>query len=371
MAVSKRKIRAVEMVAKGLVRESSDSGFLVRSEKDESKWYRVEWKHNRWVCECEDFRRRGRTCKHIYAVMYWQLVQNAVSGCEMLKYPACPECGRFDEVVKCGMRYNKSGPVQRYQCKRCGVKFTDRSGFHGMKNSARVVAAALDLYFKGLSLRQISQHLKHAFGVEVSHVTVRNWVKKYVMLVDSFLSDLKLPTSERWHADETVVKVEDRHMLIWTLIDSETRMIIATNVSKYRGVEEALNLLKKGREIVHSPPDEIVTDGLKSYRKAVEELFEGRDIIHVQSSLRKGLNNKIERLFRDLKIRSKISGFRSEEGVEIFADGYRIHHNFLRAHQSLNNKTPAQAAGLIEDELSWLDLIRLASRKTGREDSKG
>jgi len=357
--VSKRKARAVEIVAKGLVEKVSESKFLVKSESRD-KWYEVEWQQKRWVCSCPDFSKRGRACKHIYAVMYWQFVQNVAVSCEKLTHPSCPNCGGF-EVVKCGLRRNKFGPVQRYLCKNCGKKFTDRTEFRGMRKSALAVAAALDLYFKGLSLRQISHHLKNTTGIAVSHITIRNWVKKYVKMIDSFLTNLKLPNSERWHADETVVRVEDRHILIWTLLDSESRMILATYISKYRGVDEALNLLKKGKEVVGKSPDEIVTDGLKSYGKAVS-VFDG-ETIHVQSSLRKGLNNRIERLFRDMKLKSKISGFRSEDGVKVFADGYRIYHNFIKPHQSLNDKTPAEIAGLVEGELSWLDLIRRSAKR--------
>lgn len=368
--MSKRKKRAMDIVARGLVKRISESKFLVGSESKEDRWYEVAWQSNRWMCGCPDFEKRRKACKHIYAAMYHQLVQNVALGCSKLSVNSCPKCGKADEVMKSGFRYNKSGPVQRYYCRRCNVKFTERSGFQGMKKSATVVAAALDLFFKGLSLRQIAQHIKHAFGVEVSHVTVRNWVKKYVKLIDEFLSDLKLPNSKRWHADETVIKVNDRHMLIWSLLDSETRMILATHVSKYRGVEEALELLKKGKELAENTPDEIITDGLTSYIKAVEKTFAEEQVIHIQSSLRKGLNNKVERLIKDLKAKSKISEcFHSEEGLKTFVDGYRIYHNFVKEHQSLGNKTPAQTAGLVKNKLNWLDLIAFASSKSKNHDN--
>ena len=45
--------------------------------------------------------------------------------------------------------------------------------------------------------------------------------------------------------------------------------------------------------------------------------------------------------------------------------GYQIYHNYIREHQGLNNKTPAEASGIkIEGENKWLTLIQNAKLKT-------
>ena len=102
----------------------------------------------------------------------------------------------------------------------------------------------------------------------------------------------------------------------------------------------------------------MVTDGLKSYETAVEQEFS--DVIHVQSSLREGMNNKMERFFKELKRRVKsLESFKTSEGAKTFAEGYSIFYNFIKEHQSLNNKTPAQFAGIINNR-NWLELIQRA-----------
>jgi len=46
-------------------------------------------------------------------------------------------------------------------------------------------------------------------------------------------------------------------------------------------------------------------------------------------------------------------------------EGYEIFHNYIRPHQALNGKTPAEVAGIkIEGENKWLTIIQNASRKT-------
>lgn len=45
--------------------------------------------------------------------------------------------------------------------------------------------------------------------------------------------------------------------------------------------------------------------------------------------------------------------------------GMQIYHNYIRPHEALKGKTPAEAAGIkIVGENKWLTLIQNASRKT-------
>jgi transposase InsO family protein len=45
--------------------------------------------------------------------------------------------------------------------------------------------------------------------------------------------------------------------------------------------------------------------------------------------------------------------------------GYRIYHNYVRSHEALDGRTPAEAAGIkVESENKWLTLIQNASKRT-------
>lgn len=112
---------------------------------------------------------------------------------------------------------------------------------------------------------------------------------------------------------------------------------------------------------VSKKPEEIVSDGLKSYEKAISQEFSG--VIHIQSSLREGLNNRAERFFKELKRRVKVmDGFKTQEGTETFVEGYKIYYNFIKKHSSLNGQTPAQSAALSKG-CNWLELILRASKR--------
>ncbi|MDE1725616.1 MAG: hypothetical protein KGH76_06960, partial [Thaumarchaeota archaeon] len=46
-------------------------------------------------------------------------------------------------------------------------------------------------------------------------------------------------------------------------------------------------------------------------------------------------------------------------------DGYRIYHNFVRPHQGLDGKTPADIASItVEGQNKWLTIIQNASKVT-------
>jgi hypothetical protein len=47
--------------------------------------------------------------------------------------------------------------------------------------------------------------------------------------------------------------------------------------------------------------------------------------------------------------------------------GYQIYHNYVRPHEALDNKTPADACGIeVQGENKWLTLIQNASNQGKR-----
>jgi len=65
-----RFLRGMEIVAiGGQVRHVTDSKYLVRSQHKD-RWYNVEWRNGRWVCDCPDYVKRERICKHTFAIFF-------------------------------------------------------------------------------------------------------------------------------------------------------------------------------------------------------------------------------------------------------------------------------------------------------------
>jgi putative transposase len=74
-------------------------------------------------------------------------------------------------------------------------------------------------------------------------------------------------------------------------------------------------------------------------------------------------NNKIERLNCEIRDREKVMRRLKKKDTSILK-GYQIFHNYLRPHEGLEGKTPAEVCGIkIEEKNKWLTLIQNASQQ--------
>jgi transposase-like protein len=372
MVLSLREHKGIDLVSENHVQELSQVRFLVRSESDPATNYEVCWVGKKWTCTCPDYIRKQKRCKHIHAVSYYLAVKAFIPALKSDPEAKrlCPKCHSSENTFHC-LRYNKNGSVKRYRCKHCRKTFSDRNGFEGMKNQAKIIATALDLYFRGLSLRKISEHFETLYQVKVSYTSVYYWLSKYVEIVEALTPCAPMTTGERWAADETMVRLRGRHLVLWGLLDRETKVLVAEHISARRSTDDASILLKKGRKNTkHSQNQvsELTTDGLASYSEAVNRDSKNRTkpLIHVQGPGLTGKvsNNEMERMMGTIKERTKLTKhFNNETGAKLFSKGFRAYYNNCRGHMALGGKTPAQAAGLSEKKLSWLDLISKAQEK--------
>ncbi len=72
-------------------------------------------------------------------------------------------------------------------------------------------------------------------------------------------------------------------------------------------------------------------------------------------------NNKMERLNGEIRDREKVvRGLKKTTSPLL--DGYQLYHNYVRPHEALDGRTPADACGIqIEGENKWLTLIQNAA----------
>ncbi|MGC1123228.1 MAG: hypothetical protein WBA22_19255 [Candidatus Methanofastidiosia archaeon] len=94
-------------------------------------------------------------------------------------YPLCDRCGSSADVVAYGKRVNKHGSKQTYYCRKCVHKFTPDDGFKGRRFPSEVIQATINLTQEGLTLKQVTKHIKNEFGIGVSESTVLDWIDAY------------------------------------------------------------------------------------------------------------------------------------------------------------------------------------------------
>jgi putative transposase len=364
-----RQVRAWEMLSNGNeIKRVNENAYRVKSQSGNG-FYLVSKQGEDWTCECPDFVHRQVACKHIYATYFSLNFREHVTSKNLAleitspDLEQCSVCGS-SHIQKWGWKYYKNGSrTQRFKCLDCSHRWNAKNeGFERMRSNPHAITVALDLYFKGVSLRKIVDHLKQFERVNVSHVAVIKWIKKYVTLMKDYVDALHPELSRVYHADETKVNIRGQWVWLWHLMDGDTRFLLANHVSQGRTVADARLAFREAKAVAKTDARVLLTDGLPSYGPAAQKEFP--NAVHISGVGIQGRvnNNRMERYHGTFKERSKVMRAIKKTDSS-FIEGQRIYYDYLRPHTALEGKTPAQAAG-IELDLTgnkWESLIKKAA----------
>ncbi len=265
----------------------------------------------------------------------------------------CKNCGSTN-IVKFGT-YNK---VQRFWCKDCKRKFkADDTLFH-MKTPANQVSSALNMYYEGMSIKAIRRNLQQEYGNMPSTATIYEWIQKYTQYATDSIEGYKpKKIGDTWIADETVIEIDGQNVWMFDLIDDKTRYLLATRISRSRTTRDAQMLIDRAVKTAGKEPKTVITDKMASYL----DVRYGKDTEHIQSRplAVKDNTKKIERFHSTLKQRTKVMrGLKNIETAHDFIEGWLVHYNYLRPHTALDDKTPAEVAGIDFPYKNWADITR-------------
>jgi putative transposase len=361
---------ALAIVARGdQIQSLALSEYSVRSQSRPDVSYKVTVTRERWACECAFYSETKQTCIHILAVRFREGFQSG----PMVAPPTKPACGRCHsgDVILSGKRRNKSGTISRYLCKTCGFRFTGRDGFQHRRSDPEKVALALDLYFRGMSVRKVAEHFAQVHDLKVSASTVYNWIAHFSRVAAKWMDAQGATVGERWHVDETMVSINGEKSWVWNVLDHDTRFLLATHVSRARNMADTRAPLHKAKRVADTKPTEVFTDGLPAYPRAVHAEFGrgGYNPHHRVPSIRAPeSNNLVERLHGTEKERTKVMrGFDTLTGTGALMEGFRVHYNLVRDHQTLG-ATPGAVAGIPAIlGFRWSEILRLATQAQAPE----
>ena len=266
----------------------------------------------------------------------------------------CLGCG-CERVIKVGQQNGQ----QRYQCKDCSKKFRANGKAKGRRMDAELMGSAIRDYYTGKSYKQIAEGLKEEYDIpEPSKATIYEWVKDYTDEAMEQTADLKAQVGDEWVADEMAVRVGGWQFCNWNVMDSKTRYILASHLSRTRTEKAAIETLERAKAAAGREPNTIKSDKLRSYGPAIKKVFP--DTLHIKSQgLTSSLNNMSGRL--QGTYRSRIKTLRGLDGLETgqrYLDGWTITYNHMRGHESLKNDTRGKRAKTKPPFTEWADVVK-------------
>ena len=270
----------------------------------------------------------------------------------------CPDCASGD-VVKNGQRNG----YQRYLCRDCEKNFRTTGEAHGRQYPAEVIGAAIDMYYSGMSYKQIAEHIETAHNLpEPSKATVFHWVHDYTQEASDTLAEpAHTPAvGDHWVADEMQLKVGGERYWNWNVMDRDTRYLLASHLSKGRGLSDAIKVMEQAVERAGGKlPKTVTTDGLGSYIQAIGIVMPGTQHIVAQGIYEEVNNNLSERMQGTFRDRTKtMRGLQGRASGQRYLDGFVLDYNHFRKHEALGGRKPGEVAGIQPPYREWADVTR-------------
>ena len=192
----------------------------------------------------------------------------------------CPHC-KSSEIVKRGYFQTEAhGKQQRYFCKSCNKKFVEQTPFYRMRNNPQKITLCLDLFYKGISTRQIQNHLQAFYPHNSSWVSIYKWIIRYSKRISKFTDTLKLKVGKELQVDEVQYnrrKYPNRKGtdINWFVdsIDTKTRFMVASEFGKSRSEKDIKIVLERAKEKTENQFEIITSDGFTLYSRLIKSVF--------------------------------------------------------------------------------------------------
>ena len=296
-------------------------------------------------------RRKG--LEGVITEMAVEIITKAVD----IDMPKCKFC-QSANVVKNGKRNG----VQYYLCKECSRGFVYNKALPRMRYPIDVVADGVYDYYAGVSLNKIRDGINQKIGLSPADSAIYGWVKRLTKIGLAEAKKHIAQVGDKWLADECVIRLKDgkKYWLI-NVIDYDTRFLLASKLSSNRNIEDIKTAFETAQNKANKSPKVMLTDGWRAYEDACELAF-ASDTKHIKTTPfeKKELStNIVERWHGTLKDRLKpMRGMDKSETYQLILEGFILNYNYLRPHESLKGKTPAEVAKTGFPYKSWLDIIK-------------
>jgi putative transposase len=271
------------------------------------------------------------------------------------EYVRCKLCGS-ENTVKAGT----FRMMQYYWCKSCQHRFAANDALPGMKTATVQIAVALFAYYEGVSLDRVREELSKIYDIYFSDSTIHHWIERFSKKAVEYARAYTPSVGDVWIADETelTAKIGGGEVWAWDIMDSDTKLLLASHITETRLGTETRRLMEEACEWAGKTPKVVLTSKMSAYFAVIKPPL-GMDKIDVQSLPLPDVmgSNLIECSDHTLSIRTQVMrGIKKLESARLLIQGWRVYYNFLR-RSSKYSITPAEKAGVKYPWRHWWDLL--------------
>jgi putative transposase len=214
--------------------------------------------------------------------------------------------------------------------------------FRYFNSSPEVIRLVVMMYVRyPLSLRNVEDLLAER-GIDISHETVRFWWSRFGPMFAAEIRRKRVSRMRgfahwRWHLDEVYVKINGENHYLWRAVDHEGE-VLESYVTKTRDKKAALTFIKKALKR-HGRAECIVTDGLRSYSAAMNDLGNAE-----KQEVGRWANNRAENSHQPFRRRERaMLRFRQMKTLQKFASVHASIHNLFNLERQLVDRETYEA----------------------------
>ena len=224
------------------------------------------------------------------------------------------------------------------------------SAFAGYRFPPEVITLAVRWYLRfGLSYRDVEELLAER-GIEVDHVSIYRWVQRFAPEFAEAARARQHVVGDRWHVDETYLKVGGTWRYLFRAID-QFGQVIDVSLSPRRNREAARRFFAQAISRTRVSPTEVTTDRYRVYPRLLDELLPAafhRTEAHA--------NNLLETYHGRLKARLRpMRGLKRDRTARVIVTGHALIQNLRRGFYDLG--TDVRPTARLADAFAELALV--------------
>jgi putative transposase len=194
-------------------------------------------------------------------------------------------------------------------------------------------------------------------GFVLTHETVRDWEARFApLMADQLRTKRRGQAGRSWHVDETYIKVQGKWCYLYRAIDRDGNLV-DSRLSEKRNMDAAKQFFQQALALVGHAPEQVTTDGHRSYPRAICETM-GNEVVHRTNVY---LNNHLEQDHRGIKQRYyPMCGFGSFVAAARFCRAFDEVRQFFRVRTTVKQKVSlAQLREAFRQRLDMLKTLAL------------